>query len=74
MKYLIEEKKFLEEMYELVGDEQVEENGIHSSLVRLILSKHLQDIKDEPHHPSGMNRDKIKIRNELRAEMREGKE
>ena len=68
MKYLIEEKKFLEEMYELVGDEQVEENGIHPSLVRLILSKHLHDIKDEPHHPAGMDRDKIKIRNELRAE------
>jgi len=40
------------------------------TVVEMILSDNLKDIVDEPHHPSGMDRDKIKTRNELREELR----
>lgn len=43
---------------------------VHRRDIKLVLSKHLQDIKDEPQHPSGLNHDKIKIRNTLRRELR----
>ena len=66
MKHLIDKDKFEEEIFDT--DPKV----MRAGLVIAILYKHLQDIKDEPHHPSGMDNDKIKIRNELRSELRGG--
>ena len=36
-----------------------------------VLSKHTKDLVDEPQYPSGMDHDKISIRNGLRKELRE---
>ena len=59
---LINSEKFLKE----VGKHPI----VDYSYVKNELAKHTKDIVDEPHHPSGMDHDKIKIRNELRKELR----
>ena len=74
MKHLIDKKKFLEELdlnnspggVIYVHDVKCDMPG------RILdaLSNHLQDIKDEPHHPSGMNHHDINVRNALRKELR----
>ena len=73
---LIDETKFIHHMFGKADTKNKlmtkdTEITITRKIFEEILSKHLQDIVDEPHHPSGMDNDKIKIRNELRAELRE---
>ena len=67
MKHLLDKKKFLEGLAYKKEPYLVES---YVDVVKRLLSKHVEDIKDEPHHSSGMDRDKIKIRNELRKELR----
>ena len=72
---LIDKKKFL---YHMFGKADTKnklmtkdtEITVTRKIFEEILSKHLKDIVDEPQHPSGMDNDKIKIRNDLRKELR----
>lgn len=74
MKHLIDKEKFLAELKTVMQVEELHPSHIDRYVyiedIEDKLSKHLKDIKDEPHHPSGMDNDKIKIRNALRRELR----
>ena len=69
MKHLIDKEKFLEEIAGALIMAEYSKLGYGE--IRSAFSKHTKDIVDEPQYPSGMDHDKISIRNELRAELRE---
>ena len=69
MKHLIDKKKFLEELAYTKEPYLVES---YFDVVKRLLSKHVEDIKDEPHHSSGMDHHDINVRNALRKELRGG--
>lgn len=75
MKHLVDKEKFLAEINDIINWK--DEPGFNKLWLKIdfdkILSKHLEDIKDEPHHPSGMNHHDINVRNALRKELRGGK-
>ena len=67
MKHLIDKKKFVAEL-----EKEIPMLGKLSHTVGEVLSRHTKAMVDEPHHPSGMDRDKINTRNELLEELRNG--
>ena len=66
MKYLLDKERFSVEIENRFG-----ENDGHTTIVGMLLIKYLKDIVDEPHHPSGLDREDINVRNALRKELRE---
>ena len=68
MKHLIDKEKFLDELVTLIGTAEKE---VQLSDITTVFYKHTKDIVDEPHHPSGLDREDINVRNALRKELRE---
>ena len=69
MRHLIDKEKFMMEL--LKSSLVINKIEIKLGDFKRLMISHTKDIKDEPHHPSGMDNDKIKIRNDLRKELRE---
>ena len=61
MKHLIDKEKFLAEI-----------RPYWTGRLQRAFSKHTKEMKDEPHHPSGMDHHDINVRNALRKELRGG--
>ena len=75
---LIDEKKFKKDFhrtfhgYEGIGERKgLSLAAIQCKEITSFLSKHTKDLVDEPHHPSGMDRHDINVRNALLKKLRE---
>ena len=67
MKHLIDKEKFLEEYEQESSGYRL---AVKKEQILYLFDKHTKDLVEEPQYPSGMDHDKIKIRNDLRKELR----
>ena len=73
MKYLIDKEKFLKE-YKMLAMSRFNdgrEPSVSYKEFKNVLSKHTKDLVEEHQYLSGMDHDRISIRNELIVELRE---